>query len=322
MNTFTQYAPIYHRNGYSTLPIKPGTKRPVQDKWDSLRLTPMKDWEIKRYAAGAYGIGAVGGFNDLVPMDIDTNDPFIINAIRRVLPPLQVVKTGQKGFTAFFRGKVHACKLKGKDGRPIVEVLTTTQTVLPPTVHPGQKADPARNVPYVAPRPYRWMTGSTLENTHIRDLPIIDQGHIDALRAVLAPWMPAPVVVAPTPTLSQKAAVASNLGAQERRHLGYAKKVLATEARIVATTVNGDRNNRLFNAACKLGKYMHHGILQQDATIKLLIDACKSCGLDKDEGGLAGCYKTIKKGLEYSANDALPVLKDRLRKTTDQRPYA
>ena len=128
------------------------------------RATPLTDDEIatidKRYPNA--GIGVVGGYRGLVPIDIDTDDPDIQAAIDTVLPKYLVAKRGRRGITVFYRdasGGIKARKFKRADGSMIMEVLTTGQAVVPPTIHPETQ------------RPYQWVTECTLFEVSIDELP-------------------------------------------------------------------------------------------------------------------------------------------------------
>lgn len=74
--------------GYSPIPIVPGTKRPALKGWQRLCNEPLSRDDIARFARSpiAYGVGIALGFNGLIAIDIDTEDPEIIAAIREVLP--------------------------------------------------------------------------------------------------------------------------------------------------------------------------------------------------------------------------------------------
>jgi hypothetical protein len=72
------------------------------------------------------------------------------------------------------------------------------------------------------------------------------------------------------------------------------------------------RNSRLFNIACKLGKYVHAGILATDALEAALIAACTDNGLTA-ENGHRDVLATIARGLAKSRNDPLPELRERRR---------
>src|SRR5271166_626600 len=142
---FAQFAAFMLEGDYSPVPIKVGEKRPLFAKWDRLRsaaLTPHEIEELCRKVPGL-GLGVAGGFNGLIPVDVDTDDREIVSAVSSALPRPEVAKVGQRGFTAFYwdpAGAIDAMKFRHPrmDGGfdVLVEILATGQSVIPPTVHP------------------------------------------------------------------------------------------------------------------------------------------------------------------------------------------
>src|SRR5262249_61924361 len=66
------------------------------------------------------------------------------------------------------------------DGTMIMEVLTTGQVVIPPTVHPETQ------------RPYKWLTEYTLFDVRIDDLPVRPPDLIERFERALGQWSPPP----------------------------------------------------------------------------------------------------------------------------------
>jgi hypothetical protein len=163
---FGLYAPLLLRNGYSPVPIHPGSKRPLGaiGDWSRLRETALNEAEIATIAAEHpdAGIGVAGGYRGLIPIDFDTEDKEILAAINTVLPDALVAKRGRRGATSFYRdpsGLIKPRKFKGLDGGMLLELLVTGQTVIPPTVHPESG------------EPYTWLTDYTLFDVCIDELP-------------------------------------------------------------------------------------------------------------------------------------------------------
>ena len=140
MSAFKLHAQELLDNGFSPVPIKAGSKRPLFDHWDMLRAKPLRPSQIRAldHSHPHLGLGVAGGFNCLVPVDIDTNDPAIKRAILEAIPKPMVAKIGVKGFTSFYwddSGMIDGMKFKcGSDF--FAEILVTGQSVLPPTTHP------------------------------------------------------------------------------------------------------------------------------------------------------------------------------------------
>lgn len=295
IGAFAQGAPALLTTGYSPIPVRFGTRRPLVKHWDRLRSTPMTRHEVG-HLAGLYpqlGLAVAGGYGGLVPIDCDTDDQDIIAAITEVLPLPVVAKAGRRGFTAYYRDasrKIGGRKFQtpAPERQMLVEVLATGQTMIPPTIHPKTG------------RPYRWLTSRNLFNTPIGELSEIGAAHLVALEQALRPWVPErPVYVSPT---------SDGVLVGERRMQGYARAVLANEANALRLKPkNSGRNWELFLAACKVGKYVHHRVLSLAEIESALLQACRDNGLWADDGPGA-CRDTLKSGLDKAQADPLPAL--------------
>jgi hypothetical protein len=174
-------------NKFNAIPIMPGTKRPG--------VYQMKQW---------YGTSEWQRFCDRLPtaietniweswpdagvcvaidhklkvIDIDTDDPELLQAVQAVLPDSEVKKRGHKGFSAFYRGSPAIVSQSFSIGKQrIVDLLCHgRQTVLPPTIHPetGQ--------------PYAWSSNETLLNVDVNALPILPENIADLLAGALTPF--------------------------------------------------------------------------------------------------------------------------------------
>jgi len=303
MGGFAKYAAYMLKGGYSPVPCI--GKRPVMDKWDHLRAKAMTVEEIaalnRKHAN--LNLGVAGGFDCLIPVDLDMDDRNMLEAVLKVLPPVMVAKSGRRGLTSFYwdsSGMIEGLKIKRpKPGgfEMLVEVLATGQSVIPPSVHPDTR------------RQYVWRTRATLFNTRVDDLPEIDPDHITAMRKALEPWLPKPeaykprVVAEGTPQTS------------DRRLTAYARAILSNEVRQLASMPkDSGRNSSLFHAFCKLGWYIHHGIISEVEAEKALMLACERNGLWQErDAEPKGCKATFKSGLRWSQNDPRPVLGERRR---------
>jgi hypothetical protein len=304
---FAQWAEHLLDGGYSPVPLRPGMKRPLEKMlsgrgWDSVRetaLTPAEIGGLTRKHPGL-GLGVAGGFNGLVPVDVDTVNPRIVYATISALPELTVNKVGRRGFTAFFRdptGSIPGLKFKkplgGGKFDMLVEILATGQTVLPPTIHPDTQ------------KSYRWITLKTLFNLEVNRLPIITPAHIARLKEALSPWLPAERPQ--EPSLCHSGPVPPVSG---NRMQAYANAILANEMRALASMApNSGRNRRLFDASCKLGKFVFHDVIARHEVEEALLGACRENGLWNDaDCGPKGCAATLRSGLNKSRNDPPPML--------------
>jgi Bifunctional DNA primase/polymerase, N-terminal len=303
MSAFADWAEHMVDLGYSPVPIMPGQKRPLEDGWDRLRHRATTSQEIgalvRRHPG--LGLGVAGGYNGLVPVDVDTDDAAIRAAIRGALPTPLVAKRGAAGATAFFRdptGEIRGCKFRppavnGVKQKPLVEILVTGQTVIPPTIHPDLG------------RPYRYTTSVGLLDVHAREHPIITPEHIEAVGVALRPFIPEPKKFEPAPTDAPEVS--------DKRMLAFAKTALANEAASLRAMQSG-RNDGLFRAVCTLGRYVRHGVLSKAEVEKALIQATIDNGYTSKLGkGLKAAQATFDSAFDFTANDSLPALPERER---------
>lgn len=181
--------------GYSVIPCRPGSKRPGEYKagnwygkfdWSQYCDRAPTEYELRTWTQWPEaGLCALMGYGDIIAIDVDTDDDAMRAALSTVMPLSMLQKRGEKGFTAFYRGS-RAIEPRHFDihKQRVVDLLAYgTQTVIPPTVHPDTG------------RPYIWLTDSTLENTHPRDLPELPDDIADQIAAVLTSFGYSP----PTP---------------------------------------------------------------------------------------------------------------------------
>jgi hypothetical protein len=285
------------RNGYSPVPIEPNHQRPLAGvgDWNRLRATPLTPYEIAQIYAKhpTAGLGVAGGFNGLVPIDKDTDDLEISAAVDAVLPVPLVAKRGRRGSTGFGRdpsGLITGRKFKTLDNKMLLEVLVTGQTVIPPSIHPKTG------------KPYVWLTERTLLDVPVDELPELLPDIIERLEVALRPWLPAKTYARPKGTGVRPVVC-------DERMRKYAEAALDGEVQALRVTPEGGRNPQLFNAICRLGKYVHHGVLTEEEVRSALLGAAKINGLIRD--GVKACNDTISSGLRKAEFDELPFLEDR-----------
>ena len=173
-NPFLPQASVYdacrdalHANGYSPLPIGPGTKTPMVFK--DGEYVKIHGWQnpnrpmtvVPQPGAGVgvrLGLQRCGLY--LVAMDWDDDE--LSNEAMACFPSA-VCKAGRRGHTAFFKSRR---EIPSKDyrfkGACRLQVLSSgRQTVIPPSVHPDTNV------------PYWWLSDFTLENVRLENLPEI-----------------------------------------------------------------------------------------------------------------------------------------------------
>ena len=112
----------------------------------------------------------------------------------------------------------------------------------------------------------------------------------EALAAARAPWRRAPG----TPEL-------------ERQHR-YVASILDRELRALAgMRPDSGRNDAAFRLVCRVGRWVHAGMITRDQLVADVVDACDHNGLVRDDGRKA-VFDTIASGLARSAADTLPEL--------------
>ncbi len=164
----------YYELSIPVIPLAPRGKHPIIKDWSRFcRVLPtgqeMTEWESS-FPTGNIGL-PLGAASRIVGVDIDTDDPILLERIKKILPTSLVRKRGAKGETAFFRYAGHTSRKfrLHPQGKPIVELLSDgNQTVLPGSIHPETG------------RAYVWITQDTLLNlnaSELQELPIdfIDQ---------------------------------------------------------------------------------------------------------------------------------------------------
>ena len=297
MTAFSSKAGHMLGGGYSPAPLRPDTGLPILKKWDELRTRTLSLASIAtiiRQNPNA-GLAVVCGYRGLCAIDVDTDDPAIIDIVCSVLPAPVVVRRGSKGFVVFYRSEVDIAGKKfvppGKDARPLVEVLAKGVVTIPPSQH--RKTH----------KPYRWETKATLFNTRVDQLSTITPAHIEALAKALAPWCPV------KPAYVASLVISRDIPVSDKRMQAWASKVLANEVSYLSRLVSG-RNVALFNAMCKLARYVHHGALSKCEVEAALMGVSKANGYIAAHGA-AAALGTVQSGLKKGLGDALPVLQDK-----------
>ena len=301
--SFRDHAPALHAAGFNPLPIKPGTKRPALLGWQRFCSEEMPSSLVAKFAQSsiAYGVGLALGYRGVVGIDVDTDDTAQIHAVISVLPPIRAAKRGRRGFTVFFQdptGAVQTARLR------LVEILARgTQTVLPPSVHP----DTGRSYIWLDPKALIEFEFVRLDRAPPLDhLPTFGPAEAERLRAVFAPGRAEPNVTPQRQPIVPAAAFDKHERERQRR---YIEAILARKlASLGAMARNSGRNRAAFALVCRLGRFVHAGILSADHLTASVLEACRLNGLVSEDGAHA-VLATIASGLRKSANDPLPDLR-------------
>jgi hypothetical protein len=193
---YSDTASTYLERGLAVLPCKPGAKFPgrftAADGWMTAynwqtycdRLPTNFEtsiWERWPDAGVCLALGRASAPKgmQLIAVDIDTEEPSEVAAIRACLPGSPVRKKGAKGETEFYLAPDSVPNRPYNDAtkRRMLDLLGHgRQTVLPPTIHPDLG------------EPYRWTSLDTLENFDVADLPVLPADIADRLGEALAPF--------------------------------------------------------------------------------------------------------------------------------------
>ena len=138
---FANTAPAYYAKGIPVIPLYAREKRPVPMDWSQFHDKPVpvetqEQW-IEQCGAGNIGV-VLGEQSGLCMLDIDTEDPSLIELIQSIVPASPWRRIGAKGAVLAFKfSGIRTFRIKEANGGTICELLSTrTQVVLPPSIHP------------------------------------------------------------------------------------------------------------------------------------------------------------------------------------------
>lgn len=174
--------------GFHSMPVAPNTKFPgalasgrwhAMPRWQEWCARQPPEFLHERWEEWA-DAGVCIGHGRVVGLDVDTDRTDVTAAVLAAVPPSPVRRFGSKGWMGYYRPRNgladQAARLRWFDGDGVICVellLHGTQSVLPPTIHPGTG------------QPYRWLTLDTLESTSLGDLPELPGDALAQLDAAL-----------------------------------------------------------------------------------------------------------------------------------------
>ena len=170
MGIFSNNAPRLWAAGLPVIPLMPPDavdrdgealhgrgKRPAISAWQEYASRMPSEAEkatfLARYSSGNIGL-ALGQQSGIVIVDIDSDDPRVLEVVERVAGPSPWVRIGRKGAALAYRfrgeGIFRLDHKVGDDVERIVELLSKgSQVVLPPSIHPDTDRPYAANVDLV-----------------------------------------------------------------------------------------------------------------------------------------------------------------------------
>lgn len=296
--------------GYSPLPriVRDNHGQPAVKGWSDLCERLPTQHELRQWSSiAAADITLACGFGGLLAIDVDTEDPEILDAVTRTLPHCTVARRGSKGFALLCRhadGPQRTANIFSSDEArksPLLEIMGIGRNItIPPSKH-AKTGQPYRWIDPVSGKPRNgdWVLPP------LNELPLVTNEDLERLGEALAPWrrkpkVPRPIADAPAPVLNS---------ATEKRYRAYASGGLE-RATVELASLKDGRPSELFRSVCALGWSVTNWMIGEAEFIAAYVDACRDNGLLARDG-LRAIEASIHSGLDKAANDPLPHLEDR-----------
>lgn len=159
----------YIEQGISVIPVSGKRVKILNFGQYSHRLPNEAEINFFKKLHGKRNIGLMlGPINNLMCIDIDTDDKWVSDMIESIAPVTPCEKFGSKGKTKFYRASLSKNEmLLTEDEGCVLEFLCTTkQTVIPPSKHPNKNK-------------YVWLKAPLLDC--LDDIPEIRQSQLDEI---------------------------------------------------------------------------------------------------------------------------------------------
>lgn len=140
MGVFSEFAPLYWAAGIPVMPLKRRSKAPILNEWVSYgRVAPtraVQDHWLEAYPDSNIGL-PFGPASGLCAIDIDSEDPEVVDAIMDCLPASPWTRIGKKGCGLIFRWQGQKnFKVRNDEGMLCEFLGLGNQLVMPPSIHP------------------------------------------------------------------------------------------------------------------------------------------------------------------------------------------
>ena len=303
LDRITAYRKQLLAAGYSPVPVN--GKRISLSDWQNIRATPaiIDTWAVTR--ADHVNTGVLTGRTPAIDIDItDTEAAEEIEALAKSLLGENAVRIGRPPKRCLlFRTDTPFRKLSAtfveRDGHTHkIEILGTGQQVVVNGVHPETH------------QPYRWHGGEPGPKLRHEDLPPLTAETAAAFLAAASDLLTRYGWKAGEnkKTNGADAETGRAEGASPRER-AYAAAALDNVAEELAGTAAGDRNNKLYKTAFRIGTMVARGWIPRTEVEATLFDAAKDCGLVADDGEVQ-TRRTIASGLDDGAGAPHPDLPD------------
>ncbi len=272
--------------GLTPLPLANRKYGPVG--WPEMSLDEVAEIVKTGFAPGKYGPRSTGGADlalrgdGIVILDIDTDNRDIRGTVWRVLTDHGLTqddligRRGTKGAALLFRdpgGEITSFSLQREarntppgEGAVFFEVLAGPKRMItwPPSLHrkTGQ--------------PYTEIGRSIWDIEDVEELPVCTPSLVRDLRAALAPFTKKEPERKSAPSgIEVKAHDLDET--QRKRFEAYAQTALSKWTATLAS-LDGGRRRRCYELGCRIGVYVHHGILSADEIEDAVKPAWAACG--------------------------------------------
>lgn len=175
MNNYGDNALKYWHAGYAPIPDKYGSKMPAIKGWTNYCVNVPNKEEIENWSSTftqsniALTTGAASG---IAVVDVDTDDPEMLELLRASLPSSPVERVGSKGFARFFKWNgISKTEVVKVNGQVIFEILAEGKKItIPPSKHPNGMD-------------YKWVGKSLLEidKEDLPTLPTVVAGNLNGI---------------------------------------------------------------------------------------------------------------------------------------------
>lgn len=138
---FSDIAPAYWAAGIPVIPLRPKSKIPAPNRWQSY-AAEMPDEDTRAqwllgYPDGNIGL-PLGPQSGMLAIDLDSEDPKVLKVLKSIMPNSPWKRVGRKGAVYMFKyNGERTTRIKHDDGSMVIEILARgSQVVLPPSIHP------------------------------------------------------------------------------------------------------------------------------------------------------------------------------------------
>lgn len=186
--TFQDFASYAHKlldNGYSPLPIRPGTKIPIPRRWSEFGRRPPSERMLESWSTSYPGAGIGIATGKIIGIDLDVLCPETAFRLRSIVhltvgagmdAPFRIGQSPKLLIPLRAPASIRSRHYRDDEGNGI-DILASGAQFVAYGTHPGTK------------KPYEWF-GESLVDVSLSSLPVVDEEKIDALLGLAAAIVP------------------------------------------------------------------------------------------------------------------------------------